>query len=88
MRNTLTGLGLAFFLTLVPAATASADSPVAPAAHSQVTPAPQNNADTDGGGKGGLWGLLGLLGLLGLAGMRKRPEHTRARQDYGTPPRP
>ncbi|TDD24498.1 WGxxGxxG family protein [Nonomuraea diastatica] len=69
MRKTLTGLGLAFFLTLVPAA-ATADAPVAPVAQSQVTPAPQQ--ERDGGGNAGLWGLLGLLGLLGLAGMRKQ----------------
>ncbi|SDK62056.1 WGxxGxxG family protein [Nonomuraea jiangxiensis] len=70
MRKTLTGLGLAFFLTLVPAATATADQQVAPVAHSQVTPGPQQNAKDDGGGAG-LWGLLGLLGLLGFAGMRR-----------------
>ncbi|MCF6470140.1 hypothetical protein FAF44_17305 [Nonomuraea sp. MG754425] len=73
MRKMLTGLGLAFFLTLVPAAAATADTPVAPVAQSQVTPAPNENMHRDdGGGKAGLWGLLGLLGLLGLAGMRKQ----------------
>ncbi|GAA3715072.1 hypothetical protein GCM10022224_095960 [Nonomuraea antimicrobica] len=76
MRKTLTGLGLAFFLTLVPAATATADTPVAPVAQSQVTPAPQQNETRhDGGGNAGLWGLLGLLGLLGFAGMRKQRNH-------------
>ncbi|NBE92702.1 hypothetical protein FE391_09750 [Nonomuraea sp. KC401] len=70
MRKTLTGLGLAFFLTLVPAAAATADTPVDTVAQSQVTPAPQQ--ERDGGGNAGLWGLLGLLGLLGLAGMRKQ----------------
>jgi MYXO-CTERM domain-containing protein len=73
MRKTLTGLGLAFFLALGPAAAATADTPVAPVAQSQVTPAPQqNDMRNDGGGNAGLWGLLGLLGLVGLAGMRKQ----------------
>ncbi|SEH02028.1 MYXO-CTERM domain-containing protein [Nonomuraea solani] len=75
MRKTLTGLGLAFFLTLVPAAAASADTPVAPVGQSQVTPAPQNEMRDEGGGNAGMWGLLGLLGLLGLAGMRKQRNH-------------
>ncbi|MFG2074768.1 WGxxGxxG family protein [Nonomuraea maritima] len=70
MRKTLTGLGLAFFLTLGPAAAATAETPADPVAQSQVTPAPQQK--DEGGGNGGLWGLLGLLGLLGLAGMRKQ----------------
>ncbi|MEV0998963.1 WGxxGxxG family protein [Nonomuraea sp. NPDC050202] len=75
MRKTLTGLGLAFFLTLAPAAAATADTPVEPVAQSQVTPAPQDNNRDEGGGNAGLWGLLGLLGLLGLAGMRKQRNH-------------
>ncbi|AQZ61636.1 unnamed protein product [[Actinomadura] parvosata subsp. kistnae] len=75
MRKTLTGLGLAFFLTLAPAAAATADTPVQPVAQSQVTPAPQDNNRDDGGGNAGLWGLLGLLGLLGMAGMRKQRDH-------------
>jgi MYXO-CTERM domain-containing protein len=76
MRKTLTGLGLAFFLTLVPAAAATAnDQPVAPVAQSQVTPAPNDNRSDEGGGNAGLWGLLGLLGLLGFAGMRKQRNH-------------
>ncbi|MFK4040745.1 WGxxGxxG family protein [Nonomuraea wenchangensis] len=81
MRKTLTGLGLAFFLTLAPAAAATAETPVAPVAHGQVTPAPQDNnrQSNDGGGNAGLWGLLGLLGLLGFAGMRRREHH-----DVGT----
>ncbi|MEW9552189.1 WGxxGxxG family protein [Nonomuraea sp. NPDC050783] len=81
MRKTLTGLGLAFFLTLAPAAAATADTPVEPVAHSQVTPAPQDNnrSNDDGGGKAGLWGLPGLLGLLGLLGLRRHERH-----DVGT----
>lgn len=75
MRRTLTGLGLAFFITLVPASAAIADTTVAPVAQSQVAPEPQQR--DEGGGNGGLWGLLGLLGLIGLAGMRKQREHTR-----------
>ncbi|GAA2885002.1 WGxxGxxG family protein [Nonomuraea rubra] len=75
MRKTLTGLGLAFFLTLAPAAAATADTPVEPVAQSQVTPAPQDNTRDEGGGNAGLWGLLGLLGLLGFAGMRKQRNH-------------
>ncbi|MEV5504458.1 hypothetical protein AB0M50_54545, partial [Nonomuraea fuscirosea] len=55
MRKTLTGLGLAFFLTLAPAAVATADSPVAPVAQSQVTPAPQDDRRDEGGGNAGLW---------------------------------
>ncbi|MFG1703107.1 WGxxGxxG family protein [Nonomuraea sp. M3C6] len=87
MRKTLTGLGLAFFLTLVPAAAATADTPVAPVAQSQVTPAPQqNDMRSDGGGNAGLWGLLGLLGLLGLAGMRpKRHVGTSEHMSNRTP---
>ncbi|GAB2925348.1 WGxxGxxG family protein [Nonomuraea fastidiosa] len=74
MRKTLTGLGLAFFLTLAPASAALAEVPAGPVAQSQVTPAPQENRD-EGGGNAGLWGLLGLLGLIGLAGMRKQRNH-------------
>ncbi|HEX4814407.1 MAG TPA: WGxxGxxG family protein [Nonomuraea sp.] len=75
MRKILTGLGLAFFLTLVPAAAATADAPVASVSTSQAAqPTPQDNTKDDGG-NAGLWGLLGLLGLLGLAGMRK--QHVR-----------
>ncbi|PZG03798.1 WGxxGxxG family protein [Nonomuraea aridisoli] len=70
MRKTLTGLGLAFFLTLVPTAAATAETPADTVAQTQVTPAPQPR--DDGGGNAGLWGLLGLLGLLGLAGLRKQ----------------
>jgi MYXO-CTERM domain-containing protein len=73
MRKMLTGLGLAFFLTLAPTAAATADTVAAPVAQSQVNPSPQPNQQRDeGGGNAGLWGLLGLLGLLGLAGMRKQ----------------
>ncbi|NRQ35793.1 hypothetical protein HII36_28745 [Nonomuraea sp. NN258] len=77
MGKTLTGLGLAFFLTLAPTSAAVADTQVAPITQSQATPSPQptdTNRDEGGGGNGGLWGLLGLLGLLGLAGMRKRRD--------------
>ncbi|GAA5054748.1 MYXO-CTERM domain-containing protein [Thermocatellispora tengchongensis] len=87
MRKMLTGLGLAFFLTLAPAAAVSAETPAAPVAHSQVTPAPQQN-DRDGGGNAGLWGLLGLAGLLGLMGMRRRHEHTARDHVTGTRPHP
>ncbi|WP_052423286.1 WGxxGxxG family protein [Nonomuraea candida] len=84
MRKTLTGLGLAFFLTLVPASAAMADDqPVAPVAQSQVTPAPQDNNRDDGGGNAGLWGLLGLLGLLGFAGMRKQRNHVGTAEHMG-----
>ncbi|MER7209889.1 WGxxGxxG family protein [Streptosporangium sp. NPDC000239] len=77
MRKTLTGLGLAFFLTLGPAATAATDSLAAPVTQSQPTPAPQNNnSNRDSGDKTGLWGLLGLVGLLGLSGLRKHREYT------------
>jgi len=79
MRKMLTGLGLALFLTMVPAAAATADTVAAPVAQSQVTPDPQQR--DEGGGNGGLWGLLGLLGLIGLAGMRKQRE--RAREHLG-----
>ncbi|HEX4813376.1 MAG TPA: WGxxGxxG family protein [Nonomuraea sp.] len=85
MRKLLTGLGLAFVLTLAPASVATADAPAAPVAHSQVTPAPQdNNRRDDYGGNAGLWGLLGLLGLLGLAGMRRGHRHTTGTaEDFG-----
>ncbi|MEU8362844.1 WGxxGxxG family protein [Nonomuraea sp. NPDC048882] len=83
MRKTLTGLGLAFFLTLAPAAVATADSPVAPVAQSQVTPAPQDDRRDEGGGNAGLWGLLGLLGLLGFAGMRKQRNHVGTSEHMG-----
>ncbi|MEU1881375.1 WGxxGxxG family protein [Streptosporangium sp. NPDC020072] len=75
MRKTLTGLGLAFFLTLGPAAAAATDSLAAPVTQSQPTPAPQNNS-RDSGDKTGLWGLAGLIGLLGLGGLRKHREYT------------
>jgi MYXO-CTERM domain-containing protein len=76
MRKLLTGLGLAFVLTLAPASVATADTPVAPVADSQITPTPQDNRRDEGGGNAGLWGLLGLLGLLGFAGMRRGHRHT------------
>jgi hypothetical protein len=80
MRKVLTGFGLALFLTMVPAAAATAaDTVAAPVAHSQVAPEPQQR--DEGGGNAGLWGLLGLLGLAGLAGMRKQRE--RAREHLG-----
>jgi MYXO-CTERM domain-containing protein len=88
MRKTLSALGLAAFLTLVPAAVATAEAPVAAVSQSQVTPAPQQS--DDGGGNSGLWGLLGLLGLLGLAGMRKmgRGDHLDTHTRTTHQPRP
>jgi len=80
MRKAFTGLGLALFLTLVPAAAATAGSVAAPVTHSQVA-APEPQQRDDGGGNAGLWGLLGLLGLVGLAGMRKTRD--RAREHIG-----
>ena len=76
MRKAITGLGLALFLTMTPAAAAAADSVAAPVTHSQVA-APEPQQRDEGGGNAGLWGLLGLLGLAGLAGMSKTRERTR-----------
>ncbi|MEV0121789.1 WGxxGxxG family protein [Streptomyces sp. NPDC050703] len=87
-RTTIGALLTAVLLAGPAAATAEAQTPVAPGtATVQAAALPQaqddDNKDDDDGGGWGLWGLAGLLGLLGLIPRRNKTHDTGHRGTGG-----